>query len=263
MRRVVRFLPVLAIVGLVAACVPTKPPAPDPCEGPDVTVTADNLCGWTENQGGTGVGDFITGPATPPAGTGSYGVASGDDDDAGGFASISSPPFLVPLADITTLDYSTLIVDHAGGGTGGEVNNRPWLTSYLTLSIDTDGNVTTTTDQAEIVFEPCYSHASNCASEIQPLNTWSEWQSIGTDKKWWLDNDTALCGGPPPVPGGAEFVNLTELILDTCPNSVVFQITLSAGQGGGGAPWLDFAGAFDQLVLAIDGGPESTFDFED
>jgi hypothetical protein len=261
MRRVFRLLPLLAVAGLVAACVPTKPPAPDPCEGPDVTVTAGNLCGWTTQTNGTAVNQFAAGPGTPPAGAGSHQFATGDDDDAGGLASISSPLFVAPLADITTLNYSTHVVDHAGGGGAPDHNNRPWLTGYLTLTVDTDGNLTTTTDIAGLVFEPCYSHATNCAAELQAVNTWSDWETIGTDKKWWLDSDTPLCGGPAPLPGGAEFVNLTELILDTCPEAIVLQISLSAGQGGGGAPWLSFAGAVDQLVLAT-GGPETTFDFE-
>ncbi len=264
MRRFRYVLPVLVVGLIAAACVPTKPPAPDPCEGTEVTVTAANLCGWDTEVDGTASSAFVTGPATPPAGAGSHQFVSGDDDDAGGEARLLSPLFATPLVDITTLRYSTLISDYAGGGGVPNHDNTPHLTGVLALGVDTDGDLLTTDDQARLIFEPCYTKG-DCASPIQsPLNTWAEWETIGNDKIWWLEAPvlgTELCGGLPSAPGGAEFKNLTSLILTDCPEALVFQITLRGGQVGGGAPWLDFAGAVDQLVIAT-GGPETTFDFE-
>src|SRR5205085_4630250 len=85
-----------------------------------VKVSPSNLQGWTEESGdcndqnGTSSGTFVTGPATPPLGVGSFRMSIGTD---------GAPYFFyrntafdgVLTSQLTSLTYSTYVTTDAGG----------------------------------------------------------------------------------------------------------------------------------------------------
>lgn len=107
------------------------------------------------------LGTFVTGPGTPPAGIGSVQISVSGTQRR----NIATSRFGgVPLADITTLRFSTY---NPSAGNGGSPNRS----GYLHFNVDFDG-VDDTTYQNRLVFVP-----SDNGVVVQ--DTWKEWNAIG------------------------------------------------------------------------------------
>ncbi len=127
----------------------------------------------------------------------------------------------------------------------------------INVKIDLDGDlVGTTADRPTMVFEPCYT-VNGCAGAIQPLNTWSTWNSLAPGEIWWSTD--AIPGTAFTVPFGS-YAPLTSLY-SAYPNAVIYFLEFQAGQGSGGAPWNNYIGNLDGVTIGVLGS-DTTYDFE-
>ena len=212
-------------------------------------VTPGNMNGWsiytTDNSGslanpGTGTGDFVTGPATPPLGMGSghLKTPAGGGDQSVQFRNVGFAG--TKIADLTSLAYST----YASAWNGQQL-------TYLTVWLSSGDR---------LHFEPAYSAAGAGNGNPNPqaapaLNTWQTWDALGG--MWYSDN----FAGP-----GSNAVTLAGyLTLAGTPDVTI----ADAGPGIGGIRITSgFASDTDNFETNIDNFTigtalgTTTFDFE-
>lgn len=202
-----------------------------------LVVSPGNMNGWTiyttNSSGalntGSGIGDFVTGPATPPLGTGSAHLQtpSGGGDQSVQFRNIGWAGTRVDT--LTELSYST----YASAWNGQQL-------PYLTIWLDTDG-IAGTDDR--LWFEPDYSSAGagNGNPNPQPnaaLGTWQTWDALGG---MWYSDDHA---GP-----GSNAITLSAY-LTLEPNATI--VDAVPGTVGGIRITSGFASAADSFNANID-----------
>lgn len=160
--------------------------------GADVVISPAHMGDWAfvnsdengtvgANPGATGA--MVNGPATPPAGTGSANIATGNGTTGGDGASIlaNSGYAGTALTSITALSYSTYMVSNNG-------QQMP----YLRLEVTYGGGLF---DQ--LFFEPPYQTPTSGNASLPDqgdsvLNTWQTWDALAGG--WW--DNAGLCGGP-------------------------------------------------------------------
>ncbi|MDE2007315.1 MAG: PEP-CTERM sorting domain-containing protein [Rhodospirillales bacterium] len=226
-----------------------------------VTVTQGNNDGWVFNNADgnglvgnnpTGVGGFVSGPATPPLGAGSAQLATGNGTSGGDGAEILSNGNYAgtSLSALTALTYSTYVTQNNG-------SQFP----YIQLEIAT-GLSATPYDQ--LFFEPPYQNGTY--NNLLPnqgntqLNTWQSWNALTGG--WW--DNLGLCkpgtGVTTLTACTSTFVNPT--IVNTFGSSGVL-----TGVGGlqidtGFASATDqFNGYVDALTVGVN-GTNTTYNFE-
>ena len=181
-----------------------------------------------------GIGEYVSGPGIPLAGTGSVHFAlPGNARMAVGTQAYAN----TPLSEITTLRYSTYRTSYDSG------NN---LAVALTLDIDYDLTDSNTSWQGRLTYEPYMTNPG----QIQQ-STWQTWNTL--EGKWWASGSPGNTQCPQDSP---------------CTFQVVKQNWPNAGiRVGGflwlkaGGPWSGFDGNADQLVIGIN-GDETIYDFE-
>jgi len=213
----------------------------------DVVVSPGNLNGWafytTNSSGiigtGSGTGDFVTGPATPPLGTGSAHLATASGAGDGSVQLRNSSWAGTKIADLTSLSYST----YATAWNGQQL-------PYLTIWIDTDNNGS---KDDRLWFEPAYSNGVG-GNPTAGLNTWQTWNLL--TGKWYSDN----IAGP-----GSNSITLGAY-LALKPNATIVN---DAGQGIGGIRLATgFASAANNFNTYVDAftigtaGGTTTYNFE-
>jgi hypothetical protein len=219
-----------------------------------VVVTAANPDGWAfDNRDVNGVvispttGSYVTGPATPPLGTGSANLNTGNGTTGGdGGSELRNSNYAgVLLSSITALSYSTYVTQNNG-------QQFP----YLNLTISTTGG---TVADDKLYFEPPYQTPTTGNPSLPnqgptALNTWQTWNVFTGGLYDELD--------PNSGPGtGVESLSYFESLY---PNATL----VNAGSLGGirfnvgyGDPTDQFNGNVDAFTIGVDGA-NTTFDFE-
>lgn len=187
---------------------------------------------------------MVSGPATPPYGTGSANLNVGSDGDAA--AQLRTTVYNgVRLADIDSLSYWAYTEDVMTG-----------QTPYLLLNIDLDG--VGSTIEEFLFFEPEYQHGYTFPNDQgnNLSDTWQLWDA--RNGGWWGAFGVAGSGGP-----GTGVKSLDDFIAAN-PNAAL--ATTAAGAlrmvaGFGAGAWDNHVGYVDGLSIGIDGVVE-TYDFE-
>lgn len=216
------------------------------------TVRPDALDGWVPRTATCGAPAtssqaFVTGPETPPEGTGSVYFAIGANGDS--LEEIRNTSHHgTRLDSLTALEYSTYVETP---GTGGQA-------TYIILNIDNNGD---TTGDDLIFFEPEYQNGHRSTipqQEDVAVGQWQTWNALYGG--WWSLNGVA--GAAP----GASVKTLQEY-LAAQPNARI--INGSTGLGGirlvngcGGAAWAGFEGNADRFVIGVRGQAVTVHDFE-
>jgi hypothetical protein len=210
-----------------------------------VVVAPNHLDGWatvndTCGAATTGSVSFVTGPASPPAGTGSVQFTVGSNGDS--YPTVRTGNFNgVKLSDLTSLDYWTY-VSHEGSG-----SQAPYIDLYV------DNNNDGVRDDI-LTFEPVYNPTQGSVA----LNTWQHWTAISG--LWWSDS----LGGPPPLFTLTNYINGSGPVGTSHPDARILggserSLILAAGCGAGA--WASFVGNADKLTVGVQGA-NTTFDFE-
>src|SRR5262245_44144966 len=198
-------------------------------------------------NGGSSTGSqaFVTGPATPPLGTGSLQFTIGSDGDS--FETARYPDVDGLRLDVlTSLSYSTYITNFNDG-----------QAPYLILNIDFNGD-STLDDQ--IFFEPVYQSAAFFPPNPQgpPVEgQWQTWDALNGG--WWSLN--GVCKATPGT--GVKSLSDSPVclpdarIINTATGDVGFRVAT----GCGGRAWAHCDGNVDNLTIGI-AGTCTTFNFE-
>lgn len=191
-------------------------------------------------------GQFVNGPAAPPAGSGSFNQIVGSNGDDAQRIRTSAYNGL-PLSSISELKYSTYVTNNNGG-----------QATYVQLFVDQDGDGST---DDILFFEPVYQNGgygtihpndtvpNQCS--LSPycvtLNTWQSWDAKSGG--WWSLNESG--GGPPLITLAAYVAEHPGARLAT--DSPALRFTA----GFGGLAWEGFNGNVDKVI--VNG---TTYDFE-
>ncbi len=195
----------------------------------------------------TGIGGLVVGPGTPPLGTGSAHLQTGNGTIGGdGTEELRNTGFAgTLLSSITALSYSTFVTQNNG-------QQFP----YLGLMVDTsgDGNFDNI-----FFFEPPYQTPGSGNAGLPDqgasvLNTWQTWDALAGG--WWDNNGNCT----PGTGVGA---------LATCLGADFATATIANAGGLGGVRFnVGFASDTDQFNAYIDNftiginGVNTVYDFE-
>ncbi len=195
-----------------------------------------------------GSGTFVTGPATPPLGTGSFRLAT--DTNPEKVQLFTDAYDGVALADLTGIGYSTYRDPASTGFVAG--------VSALNLRIDYtgDGN-----PDAYLVYEP-YQDLGNSAVQT---GSWQDWDAYrGGAAKWWINTGAGGCGQNTPCTWSTILTALPGATIEegtNCgPGGVISPCPGSLGLNQGSFNSGTISNA-DKLYVSI-AGDTTTYDFE-
>jgi hypothetical protein len=228
-----------------------------------IDVTPSNMGNWSfDNRdvngivgaNSTGSGSMVSGPPTPPLGTGSANLATGNGTSGGdGAEELRNTGYSGTLvSDITSLNYSTYVTQNNG-------QQFP----YLGLVVDLTG----TGDPANydiFFFEPPYQTpaAGNSGLPDQGatvLNTWQAWNAL--EGGWWDDDGLANSACTP----GSGVESLSDCLGSYYKTATI--VNYPDGLGGirfdvGFASDTDqFNGYVDDFTIGIN-GQNTTYNFD-
>ena len=173
----------------------------------------------------------MTGPGTPPAGSGSvHFVLNGNARMAVGTRAHEN----TPLSAITKLEYSTYRASPTNG---------VWAVA-LAFDIDYDLTDSNTNWQGRLTYEPYYSGSVN-------QGVWQTWNTL--EGKWWASGDPGKTKCPISTP--CTFAEVKNFF----PNAGIRVGGFLWLKAGG--PWTVYDGNADKLVIGINGN-ETIYDFE-
>jgi hypothetical protein len=187
----------------------------------------------------TASGQFVTGPGTPPAGSGSAQFTTGA---SGGGILLATPTLSGrPLATIGTLAYDSYIVSSA----------NPAASVTLQIDIDYDAADASSDFQGRLVFEPYYLVNSQVAGQ------WVTWNATAATTAAWWSTGTPIVGGAAQAKLCTQAAPCTwTQVLASYPNArvrnLVGAVGLKVGNFGGAAVM-----NADRLVFGT-----TTYDFE-
>ena len=235
-----------------------------------VLVDPSNLNGWvptltdsngvpTSNPsslGNSGSVGFVTGPGTPPIGTGSLNLVTGNDSSGNnGSAQVYNLNFAgVALSSLTALSYSTYTTSNNG-------QQFP----YLALNVDLTG----TGDYDQLFFEPPYQTPTTGNPSLPnqgatALNTWQTWNAL--EGGWWDNNDVLGAAGTP----GTGVASLSSFLAQY-PNATIQNAADLFGPGanangvtlqfGYADPGFTYNGYVDNFTIGINGA-STTYNFD-
>jgi len=199
---------------------------------------------WFRNSatGGGSVG-FMTGPATPPVGTGSLKVATTGNPSKAQLFNYSYVGR--KLSDLTSLTYQT----YRDPSSTNSMGQAP----ALNLEVDYAGTGLTYT---ALVFEPIY----NTSQGILAPGVWQSWDGLAGTARWW--SSQAI----PGVCATSCYVTWATILANN-PNARITTATQNFSQYGGlgislGSGWANvFNGSVDRFAVGFS-SVETVYDFE-
>lgn len=228
-------------LGLVGLAVPATA-----ATSTSVTVDETSLGnGWTVFADNGGSGAFVNGPATPPAGAGSFqfSVPSGAKVNLSTTTGAGQP-----LKGVDAVRYST----YRSSTSTMAANVVPGLN----MQICAGGTASGCSGYTTLVWEPVYAYGTQANSNNPIVNdTWQTWNALGATSS----SDTGGWWSTRAIPGVCAFncfVSLAE-IQAANPNAVIGSYGVNVGHGPAGT----FAGNADALTLGVSGST-TVFNFE-
>jgi hypothetical protein len=202
---------------------------------------------------------MVTGPATPPLGTGSAELATGPGEGQDGVFITSSVLDGVKLANLTSLSYSTYVTSNNG-------QQFP----FLKISISTLGNGVV--DDA-LFFEPPYQQGaadgnpSIPAQEVPLLDTWQSWNVLGGA---FYDDNGPSSPGEYESPSETGVQSLAAFLLlypnatiETDPTSGYDSLRLTSGEAGSSDNFTTYVDDVTVGYMNASGGSTNiTYNFE-
>ena len=186
----------------------------------------------------TASGTFVTGPATPPAGTGSLQLVNGASGGGILFSTLSHSGRR--LDDIAALGYGAYVVSAAS----------PSITASLQLDVDYDVTDGTTTWQGRLVYDP------GSSGGTVPAATWIDYDTQAGPPRWW-STGTPIVGNTPLAKACSQASPCTwAQVLANYPNAAIRPLVggfgVKLGNAGAAATV-----AVDRVVIA-----GTIYDFE-
>lgn len=219
-----------------------------------IVVNENDGNGWffyddTNDSTATATGNFVTGPGTPPAGTGSAHLATPTAPD--GQAIFTLAHVGTRLDAIGELGYSTYRASADAG------NN---LAIALQFGMDYDKTDTTTAFQGRLVWEPYLGGAGGAVIE----DTWQTWDPLTAPGGWWMTSANPRVGDvivPRVCAQGVATDCTWAQVKAAYPDAALAANPLGVVGFKAGSGWAGFNGNVDAFNLRVDGGA-TLYDFE-
>jgi hypothetical protein len=230
-----------------------------------VVISPSNMGDWafvhrdasgTQDSSANGIGQMVNGPATPPAGTGSAQLATGNGTAHGdGDQDLRNTAYAgVALSTITALSYSTYTTANNG-------QQFPFLALDVNWSGDVNGGYSD-----RIFFEPPYQQPSTgepgtTDQGATALNTWQNWvakDSANASTGSWWSNAGGACSPGSNACTLADYIALHPLAVIINTDTGLGGLEFRVGQAGAGDI---FNGYVDNFTIGIN-GVNTTYDFE-
>jgi PEP-CTERM motif len=202
----------------------------------EVLVDPANMGTWIFQQdpGTTGAGSFVTGPGTPPLGTGSAQLSETD---------LASSEILfnyltdvgTPLSQITALSYSEYIASNSG-----DDDLAP------SLQFNVNINSSTTAYQGRLVYEPYFTNT------LTP-GTWQSWNTM-TGADWWFSSMSFNngCTQANPCTWAQVLADYPDVVINNTVGGFGFKV---------GSRWPSFVGNVDDLTITVS-SVSTTYNFD-
>ncbi len=211
-----------------------------------VLVTPVDTMTWAFFQETAGVasGSLVTGPATPPLGTGSARLTV---DTAAGMAFGRAGYSGTKLSDITRLSYSSY-----------QTSGAPSVAIAFQFDVDSDLSDGNTGYQGRLVYEP-----SNDPANTINSGAWQTWDALSPTAKFWGSGSGAsrpfsvACPQTAPCTKAFILANFPNIGVRNGPSGTSGVILFKIGAGVSPA----FDGNIDNLVLGVN-SVNTTFNFE-
>lgn len=198
-----------------------------------VTVTPSNMAatGWQLTTTGTGTGTFVTGPAKPPLGVGSFQLTTAGLADS--VTMFNAKRAGTTLPDITAMRYYTY-------RSATSTNPAVQAPSYQ-VPVKTTAGFTT------LVWEPVYNPSQGPVAS----GVWQRWDAYnGGAGIWWSTHTIpGVCAQVCSEPWSA--------IVAANPTATIYGVGFKAGSGWSGS----FTGNVDAFSLGVS-GRTTTYNFE-
>ncbi len=205
-------------------------------------ISPSNKGTWDfQTNAADGLGQFVTGPGTPPAGAGSVELASGSNGS--NFSAIHTTAY----DGQSTTNFANAAASYATYVPVGASN-----ASYPKLIVDVNINTTTTTIPDELTFDP--------RDQLQApvAGVWQSWDAL--NGKW---GSTLPCSAFGPG-------TLAQYLANCLPGNVVSISVRTRADGTGGVRFQVgpnaisdvLVGYVDNATLGFDGTNTKTYDFE-
>jgi len=205
-----------------------------------VLVDPANMGSWGFYEdgpaGSSGAGSFVSGPGTPPLGSGSAQLSTGDTTSSEVLFNYGTDVG-TPLTDITSLYYQSYVVSSPGSN-----DQSPSLQFNVVKSNSA------TTYQGRLVFEPYY------ASTITP-GSWQAWNALSNGADWWFSNTTVFnagCSISAPCTWSQVLADYPTVEINNNYGGFGFKV---------GSGWTSFVGDVDDFTMGVN-SVSTTYNFD-
>ncbi len=245
-----KILKIVQVFILIAALfIPLRPVSAAPPRDAINESPSDWVFSVDGHSGGSN-GEFVYGPGTPPAGTGSA-MLSVDDTNGGHILGNRNLYNGERLSRITRLSYSTY-------RSSSDPANILAIALQLNINLGDGGNPNEL--EARLVYEPYKS------GNTVPANTWQTWDTLASGNgsgNWWIYpmNTGANPNGRCPQSNACTWQEFIGYFPNaTFANDSVYGYRLGGLHFKAGSGWNAFTGYVDNLIVGID-GTDDYYDF--
>ena len=202
----------------------------------EVLVDPASMGNWVfqQDSGSTGAGSFVTGPGTPPLGTGSAQLSETNSPSSEILFNYLTNDGTA-LSSISALSYSEYIVSNSGD---------PALAPSLAFNVNI--NSSTTTYQGRLTYEPYFTNTLTAG-------TWQTWNTM-TGADWWFSSASFNngCTQTNPCTWAQVLADYPSVVINNNFGGFGFKV---------GSGWPSFVGDVDNLVMTVSGAT-TTYNFD-
>ena len=179
-----------------------------------------------KNSGTTGAGSFVTGPGTPPLGTGSAQLSITDSPSSEILFNYETDVGTA-LSEISALSYQSYVVSASS----------PDRSPDLTFNVDI--NSSTSSYEGRLTYEPYYTNTITSG-------TWQSWNAITSGADWWFSDTTVFadCTISAPCTWAQVLSDYPDVAINANYGGFGFKV---------GSGWSNFVGDVDDFSMTVNG----------
>jgi len=202
-----------------------------------ILVDPSHMGNWTfqQDSGTTGAGSFVTGPGTPPLGSGSAQLSESNSASSEILFNYSTNVG-TPLADISALSYYSYVASSPGSS-----DQSP------SLQFNVVSNSSATSYEGRLVFEPYYTSTITAG-------VWQAWDAMN-GANWWFSKASVFTNGctmSHPCTWAQVLADYPNVEINNSFGGFGFKV---------GSGWTSFVGNVDNFTMTVS-SVTTTYNFD-